>query len=50
MYCGLAEVRKSQKKIWSTNRKFAKCHICGRCENLKSYLGPQICGFVNCET
>ncbi len=36
------------KKIRSTNRKSAKCHICGRSTDPTNYLSPQICGFAIC--
>ncbi len=38
------------KKRWSTNRKSAKCQICGRFANLWNYLSPEICGYVICRT
>jgi hypothetical protein len=36
------------KKTEPTNRKSAKCHICGRSANLTNYLSPQICGLAIC--
>jgi hypothetical protein len=35
--------------MWSANRKFANCHICGRFRKSKS-ASPQLCGFAICET
>ncbi len=49
-----ADLRKfksaNHKKIWSANRKSAKCHICGMSANLTNYLSPQICEFSICGT
>jgi ribosomal protein S14 len=43
-------VRKSQKKNGSANRKSAKCLICGRSANITNYWSPEICRFAICET
>jgi hypothetical protein len=46
--CGFAELLNPQiTKTGSVNRKYAKCHICGRSANLTNYLSPQICGFAS---
>ncbi len=38
-----------RKKIVSANRKYAKCHICGRSANLRKLFEFPTCGFLRFE-